>query len=193
MFTITFSAESLEDCVAKIVSVAASFSGTKVSPGSNIMFSKSGEGVYEGPEISARVGQDSCPEGQNLDAEKDAGVAKKPRKYTKKSPSQTETKSEDAVPQVSVSTANEKTDQTSASAVPEAGYTVAVDHASGPDQTVITGNPTKADAMKALQDLNLSKGIEAATKALAKFGAKRISEVKETDYAALIVTCNESL
>ena len=50
----------------------------------------------------------------------------------------------------------------------------------------------KKDIADACQAVSEAKGLEAAREVLTSFGAKRISDVKESDYAAFISACNKA-
>lgn len=52
---------------------------------------------------------------------------------------------------------------------------------------------TKQDIADACQKVSEAKGLEFARKILAKFDAKRISEVKTEDYGAFIAECESSI
>lgn len=52
---------------------------------------------------------------------------------------------------------------------------------------------TKQDIANACQKVSEAKGLEIAREILATFGAKRISEVKEVDYAKFVEACEGCL
>lgn len=51
--------------------------------------------------------------------------------------------------------------------------------------------PTKDEVFDALKDVSENKDLETARVCLSKFSCARISELKETDYAAFIKVCTE--
>jgi hypothetical protein len=50
--------------------------------------------------------------------------------------------------------------------------------------------PTKEQAVQALQELNIKKGLETARSVLKKFGCARISELKPEQFTAFIELCS---
>lgn len=52
--------------------------------------------------------------------------------------------------------------------------------------------PTKESVLKAMKDLNAAKGIVPVQKILKDFGAARATDVKQSDWAKFIQTCNEA-
>jgi hypothetical protein len=52
---------------------------------------------------------------------------------------------------------------------------------------------TKQDITNACQELSEAKGLDKAREVLGKFGAKRISEIKEEDYGAFINACKAEI
>lgn len=60
-------------------------------------------------------------------------------------------------------------------------------------EVVVEKTFTKQDIADACQKVSEKFGLEKARELLGKYSAKRISEVKESDYAAFIVTCSSTL
>jgi hypothetical protein len=56
-----------------------------------------------------------------------------------------------------------------------------------------TSSVTREDLNRAVLAVQHKKGLNAARGVIAKFGAKRISELKETDFPKVVQACNESL
>lgn len=59
-------------------------------------------------------------------------------------------------------------------------------------ENVLAAKVTNQDVMEALKKVNSTKGLNTAREILGKFQAQRLSEVKETDWAAFIDTCEKA-
>jgi hypothetical protein len=62
-----------------------------------------------------------------------------------------------------------------------------------PVQLEMIQKVTKQEVESALRNLVADSSVEAATKVLSQFGAKRLSEIKEDDYAALLAACRSAI
>lgn len=69
------------------------------------------------------------------------------------------------------------------------------EEAPAPKQTTSVAAPivSKEAAHQALQQVNVAVGLPKAREILTSFGAQRISDVKESDFAALIEKCNAAV